>query len=93
MSHIAELPKELEIRDLSHVDRPAHGGLDILLGDSVMEVASGRSQIRLPKPLRIPANAAGRREASDGEDSGDGWSAMIEWCRLVAALEKSRPRE
>lgn len=28
-----------------------------------------------------------------GDDSGEGCSARVEWCRCVAALEKSIPRE
>lgn len=28
-----------------------------------------------------------------GEESGEDCSARVEWCRLVAALEKSRPRD
>jgi hypothetical protein len=33
------------------------------------------------------------REPTVGEESGDAWSARVEWCRLVAAREKSRPRD
>lgn len=28
-----------------------------------------------------------------GEESGSAWSARVEWCKLVAAREKSRPRD
>ena len=33
------------------------------------------------------------REPIVGDESGDAWSARVEWCRLVAAREKSRPRD
>lgn len=33
------------------------------------------------------------REPMVGEESGDAGSARVEWCRLVAAREKSRPRD
>lgn len=33
------------------------------------------------------------RSPMTGDESGDGCSARIEWWRLVAAREKSRPRE
>ena len=33
------------------------------------------------------------REPMVGEESGEAWSARVEWCRLVAAREKSMPRD
>jgi hypothetical protein len=40
--------------------------------------------------LREPIMA---RWASAGDESGDDWSARVEWWRLVTAREKSMPRE
>jgi len=33
------------------------------------------------------------REPMVGEESGSAGSAKVEWCKLVAAREKSRPRD
>ena len=63
---------------------------------------------RSPKPAAIHAALFGRGESSTieleraeralrwpavGDESGDGWSARIEWCRLVHARENSAPRD
>ena len=45
---------------------------------------------------KSPARRAGMfmaREPTVGDEPGDTGSARVEWCRLVAAREKSRPRD
>lgn len=81
-----ELPTELDKPDRSPPIAAPHKELDTLLGDSgTLELLGGL----LKRPLR---DMKPPRDPIMGEDSGED-SASVEWCRLVAAREKSNPLE
>ena len=79
-----ELPTELDKPDFSPPASAPHNEQDTLLGDSeTAELLGGL----LKSPLR---DMNIDREPTMGDDSGED-SARVEWCRLVAAREKSKP--
>lgn len=59
-----------------------------IMDQSDVDVCSAPPYSALRRPGMFMA-----REPAVGEESGEVWSARVEWCRLVAAREKSRPRD
>ena len=80
-----ELPTELDRPVLSAFAIVDQSEFGTLFGDSgTLGLLGG-----LKRPLR---GIIQPRDPTMGEDSGDD-SASVEWCRFVAALEKSIPRD
>jgi len=73
------LPSELEMIILSWFPIMDHSELDVSAAAACSPM--GRPGMFMARPPMV------------GDESGDDCSASVEWCRLVAALEKSRPRD
>ena len=85
---MAELPTELDNPPLSPFVRVVQSELGMFRGDSGTLDASGG----VNQPFR-PGIFTPRRPPTVGDDSGEDCSARMEWCKFVAAREKSSPRE
>jgi hypothetical protein len=81
------LPMELDIGALSGGGMCDHSELCALPRES--------EKVAEPKGLKMPfrVGMVMPREPMVGEESGEDCSARVEWCRLVHALEKSKPRD
>jgi hypothetical protein len=79
------LPTELDAAVRSPIPVAGHVECMPMLGESTL------MELELERPLRdgiiMPFCVI------VGEESGDDWSARVEWCRCVQARENSAPRE
>ena len=87
-SIMLELASELESPAFSVVARLVHRELALMQGDSgLLKGCVGG----LKSPLPLGGIMIPRLPPTVGDGSGDDCSASVEWCRFVAALEKSNP--